>query len=174
MLVASSLALAEDTATRRYELAGHGFLRMVVPKSWHEEVRQPAQQLPPTIVFTPKSGSAFQILLTPIFAVQQGMVMPTPWDVRRNVERAVEIAKGHAVEETVLLRELRGPSVIGYYFSVTDRAPKHGEFKHMTQGMFRVGDLAPTFTILTNDGAGNVVADALAMLKGAVHTPKAP
>ena len=75
---------------------------------------------------------------------------------------------------TILIKELKGPSAIGYYFSVTERSPKPGEYKYMTQGMLRVGELVPTFTILTNDGAESVVADSLAMLQGAIHVDKAP
>jgi len=40
--------------------------------------------------------------------------------------------------------------------------------------MLRVRELAPTFTVLTNDGAENVIAESLSMLKGAVHSNKAP
>ncbi|HEY7676568.1 MAG TPA: hypothetical protein VIG69_05830, partial [Candidatus Methylomirabilis sp.] len=70
---------------------------------------------------------------------------------------------------TIEVRELQGVAARGYYFSATDRAPKPGEYKFMTQGMLRVGSLLVTFTILTNDGQGNIVADALAMLRSARH-----
>jgi len=42
---------------------------------------------------------------------------------------------------------------LGYYFSITDRAPsiKAGEYKYMTQGGVPVGDLLVMFTIFYNE-----------------------
>jgi len=42
----------------------------------------------------------------------------------------------------------------------------------MIQGMFRLEELAPTFTILTNDGGEGVVVNRLAVLKGAKFRPE--
>ncbi len=152
-LFAAFFVAAEETSTRNYQLPDHGLIQLQVPQSWREELRQPPGRLPPTIVFSPKAGTSFQILLTPMFSVRQGMAMPSPSEVKTNVERAAEHAKSQAVEKTIAVKELKGPSAIGYYFSATDRSPKPGEYKYKTQGMLRVGDLAPTITILTNDGA---------------------
>jgi hypothetical protein len=55
------------------------------------------------------------------------------------------------------------------YFSATDRAPKPGEYKFMTQGMLQVGELSVTFTILTNEGQELVIKQALDALKGAAQ-----
>ncbi len=172
LLLAASFVAAEETTTRNYLLPGHGSIQLQVPKSWREELRQPPGNLPPTIVFSPISGATFKVLLTPLFSIREGIVMPEAPELKANVNRAAADVKSQAVEKTIPVKELTGPSAIGYYFSATDRAPKPGEYKYMTQGMLRVGELAPTFTILTNDGAENVVAESLSMLKGAVHVKK--
>lgn len=52
---------------------------------------------------------------------------------------------------------------------MTDRAPGPREYKYMTQGTLRVSNLVVTITILTNDGQGNIIAVAIAMLKNAVY-----
>ena len=41
-----------------------------------------------------------------------------------------------AVEKELKFRELKGKTGLGYYFSITDKAPgiKAGEYKYMTQG----------------------------------------
>jgi len=174
MLIAASFAMAEETATRTYQLPDHGFIQLQVPKSWREELRQPPGPLPPTIVFSSKTGASFKVLLTLLFSVRQDMAMPTPSEVKRNVERAAEGAQRQAVEKTISIKELKGPPVIGYYFSATDRSPKPGEYRYMIQGMLRVGDLAPTFTILTNKGAENINVESLSMLMSAIHADRAP
>jgi len=174
LLFAASFVAAEETTTRNYKIPDHGSIQLQVPQSWKEELLQPTRGLPPTTVFSPKTGTSFQILLTPMFSVREGMALSTPSEVKMNVERAAEQLKGQAVEKSILVKELKGPSAIGYYFSATDRAPKPGEYKYITQGMLRVGELALTFTVLSNDGAENIVSESLLMLKGAVHAKQSP
>lgn len=168
-LLVAWVADAEERETRSYPLPDHGSIQLKVPKSWQDKVSQPPNRLPPTIVFIPKSGTSFQILLTPIWAARPGIVMPGPTEIKQNVERAADKAKSQSVEKDLPIKELKGGSIVGYYFSATDRAPKPGEFKYLTQGMLRLGEFVLTFTVLTNDGAEGVIRDALVMLKEATH-----
>jgi hypothetical protein len=85
------------------------------------------------------------------------------------VEQLAEEAKPQATESVIEVKELRGTSGSGYYFSATDRAPGPGGFKYMTQGQIRVGGLSLLFTILTNDGQANVVSDGLTVIADAIH-----
>jgi hypothetical protein len=158
---------AKGKGTRSYQLPGHGHFQILVPESWQEEVNKPGSGLPPTILFSPKSGEEFKVFITPIYAARPDIDMPKPETIRSIVEKAAQNAEIIAVEKTVPVMELKGPAVTGYYFSATDQAPAEGEYKHLTQGMCRVGDLAPTFTILTNDDTGKVVAESLSVLKSA-------
>ena len=68
LFFAASFVAAEVTTARNYQLPGHGTIQLQVPKSWQDELRQPPGGLPPTIVFSPKTGASFQILLTPMFS----------------------------------------------------------------------------------------------------------
>jgi len=58
-----------------------------------------------------------------------------------------------AVEKELRFRELKGKTGLGYYFSITDKAPaiKAGEYKYMTQGGIPVGNLLVMFTIFSNE-----------------------
>ena len=169
LLSTSFFALAEKSATRSYPLPDHGNIQFSVPTSWKEEVQQSSARIPSTIVFTPKIGSSFQILLTPMFLASNGIAIPTLVEIRTNLERSLESARSQAVEKNIPIEELRGTSSVGYYFSITDKAPKSGEYKNMTQGTFRLKELIFTFTILTNEEAKRVAITALAMLKDAVY-----
>ena len=169
VLFAPSLAAAGGLEARSYPLPGHGSIQLQVPASWQGEIRQPPGELPPTIRFTMEDRSLFMLLLTPMFKVNDEMILPSPEGMREHLQRAVEAASQQAVEKNILIKELKGPSVTGYYFFATDRAPGPGEYKYMTQGLFRIGELAPMFTILSNDGAEAAVADALSMLENALH-----
>ncbi len=163
-------ALAGGTEERRFSLPGHGTLQLQVPSGWKDEIRRPSQGLPPTVVFSPKAGTPFMILLTPLWARGPDRPLPGAAAMRDSVQRQMQQVKPHAVESDIPVQELRGNSGVGYYFAATDRAPKPGEYKYMTQGQLALDPLRVTFTILTNDGQRQVVTDALAMLAGASHT----
>jgi hypothetical protein len=171
-LPATAAAADKAAATRTYALPGHGVLQLQAPQSWRDALHQPKDGLPPIIVFSPTEGKPFEIVITPFYPPGQGMALLTLADVRKSVEKAVEEAKSQAVEKEIPIQELKGPSVTGYYFFATDKSPQAGEYKYMTQGFFLAGELAPTFTILTNDGSENVIAEALSMLKNAVYAAK--
>ncbi len=170
--VTAYAARAAQTEDRRFPLPDHGFLHLAVPADWQDQLRQPPERLPPTIAFRPRRGPAFDILITPIWPMRQDVAPSTAAQLRKMVEQTAEQMKPMAVEKHIEVVELRGTNGIGYYYVATDKAPKPGEYKYLTQGMLRVDSLLVTFTILTNDGQNDVVADALAMLRSAVHKQK--
>lgn len=169
LLLSVAPALALNNSGRSYQLPGHGQFQLQVPESWQDKLKQPPDGVPPTIRFTPKSGPQFEVFITAIFAARPGIVLPEPIVLRSIVEKASQNVKSKSIEQNIQVLELKGPAVDGYYFSVTDRAPAPTGYKHITQGMFRVGDLAPTFTVLTNDDTGKILEEALTMLKNAVQ-----
>lgn len=166
-LAVAGMSIADEVSTRRYPLADRGTLVLSVPSSWKQDVRQPPNDLPPAIVFTPSSGAAFHIQLTIIYPLKQGMALPSVPDIKASVQVAADRAGMQSVEQQIPLQHLKGPASEGYYFRVTDKAPKPGEYTYMIQGMTRAGGVVPTFTILTNDGASQFVSGALAMIKSA-------
>jgi hypothetical protein len=169
LVLAVVILCAADASTRKFALAQHGSLQMKVPAAWAHETREPPGGVPPTIVLRPRSGSVFEILVTPIWRARPDIPEATKETIRQSVERAADDAKSDAVEQTIAIRELAGASGPGFYFSATDKAPKPGEYKYLTQGIVKVRDLTVTFTILTNDGQQQVATDALDMVRSAAH-----
>lgn len=170
LLFLSYSAVAEESVIRSYPLPNHGTLNLTIPKSWQGKVSQPPDNLPPTIVFAPPGAPTYQVLITPIWPAKPGIVLPDHAAVRKNVERVAENAKSQAVEKNIPIKEIKGSSAAGYYFSVTDKAPKPDEYKYMTQGMVRLGELMTTFTALTNDGYRNAADQAITAMQSATHT----
>ena len=167
MLVAATLAAAEPTTVHTFPVPNQGTLQLTAPKSWPVEMRTSANAGLPTIAFGPKQGTTWTILITPLSPARKDQPLPTP-AVKQMVERAAQDAKAQSVEQSLTIKELKSGAHVGYYFSATDRAPKADEFKYMTQGMFTLGELLLSFTILTNEGHDTVVPAALNMIKGAV------
>jgi hypothetical protein len=169
LLALAGIAYAAETAIKKYTLPEKGSFQMKVPVDWTEQVRQPPQSSPPTITFAPTHGKPFEILVTPIWRVRTDVPASTKETIRQSVQRAADDTKSQAVEKSIPLVEFSSSTGPGYYFSATDRAPKPGEFKYLTQGILKVSDLTVTFTILTNEGQEQVTRDAIGMLQSAVH-----
>lgn len=169
LLSVTAIAQPSDTSERRFALPSHGQLVLYVPRDWRVQLTQPPGGLPPTIRFTPTEGMPFRVLITPIWSMRGVQAPQTPDQLRAAVERGAQRAKVQAVEADPPIVEFQGRSGPGFYFSATDRAPKPGEYKFLTQGIVGVGTLSLTFTILTNDGQESIVRQALAALKGAIH-----
>ena len=61
----------QGNSPREYVIPGHGVLELTVPQSWRDEVRQPPEGLPPTIVFELESGDEFSLLISVIWSPTQ-------------------------------------------------------------------------------------------------------
>ena len=172
LVVAAAVAQANTTA-RRFTLPDHGQFVIPVPAEWKGQMSQPANRMPPTITFTPASGKPFHVLMTTIWPAAKDGQPQSRDQLRATVERGVQGARTQAVEKELRVVEFQGRTGPGFYFSATDRAPKPDEYKFLTQGVLRVGELSVTFTILTNDGQDAIVKQALDALKGATQEPVA-
>jgi hypothetical protein len=67
---------------------------------------------------------------------------------------------------------MRGVHNIGYFFSLTDKAPNPGEFRYMIRGGMAVGNLLLSTTILYRTEDSESVKDALSMLREAKQSIK--
>jgi len=168
LVATGAVAQSSETSERRFTLPDHGYLVIQVPREWKAGVGQRANHLPPTIAFGPRSGKPFQVLVTPVWP-PKGREPQSPDEVRAAVERGAQGVRAQAVERELPIRELRGRSGPGFYFSATDRAPRPGEYKFLTQGIIRTGELSVAFTILTNEGHEAVVKQALEALRSAAQ-----
>jgi len=155
------------SSTRHFDLAGHGELLLSIPDNWQSAIKQPKNG-PPTIRLHTRSGAALQVLITAIWAIPPNDV-PDNTKIRSLVADAAKSAESQSVEGALRLHELVGPNSRGYYFFATDRAPAPGEWKYLTQGATRVGAIALTFTILTNDGGEADANAALELIRLAAH-----
>lgn len=169
----TSMNVYADAGTlRSYSLYNNSSIQLNVPDSWRDKTEQQLSHLPPTITFTPLYGTSFHILVSPMWAYRKDITLPNIDDIKELIELAAENAKAQAVENSISINQLENKNNKGYYYSATDKAPKPGEYKYMTQGMLRIGELVTTFTILVNDDSVSVTTEALKMLSDAVHSQK--
>jgi hypothetical protein len=158
-------------APQSFLMPGHGTLLLNVPEGWKSDLKQPPGGLPPTIGFGGQSGGSFVVLVTAVWGSSPGSTAPDDAKTKTAVATAAKSAESQSVEGSLSLQNLVGASGRGYYFRATDRAPKPGEWKYLTQGMIRSGGIGLTFTILTNDGQAAIEKAALKMIRSAVQQP---
>ena len=157
----ATTAIAADGEKKAFPLPDNSKLELTIPSGWKDELKEK------TIAFSPREGAPFQVAVAPVARQRSGAGADTTIKMRHSVQQAADKIKPSALEEYLTVEQLAGAPGPGYYFSATDRDPKPGEFKHLTQGMLLVGDVVVAFSIFTNDGQEKAKDEALAMLKSA-------
>lgn len=152
-----------------FPVRGHGELQLTIPRGWRSQIRPLSGDLPPTIDFSPSSDREAKLLVTILWSPTADPAFNSAERIRSLLPETSRKFVATSVEKQIRLNELRVPSGMGYWFSLTDGAPKPGEFKHMTQGAIPVGDLLLTFTALSHTPPPEAIQGALAVLATAVQ-----
>lgn len=139
----------QTTLVRKYNIPGHGQLVLTLEPGWKDAVQQGGPDLPPMIYVLPVSGKTFEVQLTAGWSPTGDPHFNLPDRIKDAVQKTANEQLTHARETRVVLQEMKGVAGTGYYFSLTDRAPKPGDFCCMTQGALAVNDMLVAFTILT-------------------------
>ena len=158
-----ALALQASAAEVRVVAPG-AVLVFQAPDGWRS-TKQPGRV--PTVSLSPATGNAFQVLVSPLVGPDGRLAPSSRESLRGLVEAGANAAKAQAVEQSLTVQSFGAAEVQGHYFSATDRAPKPGEFKYMTQGAMSVGGLPVAFTILSNGNPKAAVEPTLRMLAAA-------
>ena len=136
----------------RYRVNEANVIVFEVPEKWLDEIQRP-KDFPPTIIFKPDRMPAMAIHVTPMWNPGQEKDFNSSESILKILQDGGNKLLSEAVEKEVRLRELKGRTGSGYYFSLTDKSPaiKPGEYRYMTQGGIPVGSLLVMFTIFSNE-----------------------
>ena len=161
----------QPIAPRLFDVPDHGRLRMVVPPLW--KVVSKALKAPPAAVIhiQPSIGDAFDLQMTTIWLDAGMKAKMTPDVVKGNVRRSGETLLKDAENKSLIIDDLKGEDVAGYYFTLADSNPKPGEFRYVTQGTFVTGELMTAFTFLHRLPDPEDLQLFLRMLAGARQVP---
>ena len=140
---------ASGNQRRSFTLPQHGTLILSVPSTWKNIVRQPPGDLPPTITLSPDKGDEFKVLITPLWSPKKDPTFNKPDKVRSLIDNDLRGMLPGAVEQQVVIQEFKGVYGTGYYFLVTDKAPKPGEYPYAVLAGVGVGDLLLSVTVLS-------------------------
>ena len=162
------VVVAGPTESTTYVIPDAGILTLEVPLSWSDSKSQIPDEMPRTIYFSPTQGEAFEVLMTFRWNARQDPSVKEAQFLRSIAARAAEMAAAQATEKSLPIQRMPIKSGEMFFFSATDKAPRPGEYKFMTQGSMLIGDIAGTFTILTNDTNTSVAIDAMNVIRTAV------
>lgn len=163
-----------DGRVNSFTLPHRGELRLSTPADWQNKIVPSEKGIPATIVFRPAEGKAFQVIVTPIApTVGTAEHILNQSELRDLIERARKDAAPQAVEKNIVIHELHGANVNGYYFTATDKTPGSGpdDYRVMTHFEVIAGHALLMGTALYNDDSGKVRDQTIAMLKSAQFKP---
>lgn len=139
----------KEPQPRSFALPKHGQLTLNVPNTWKQTVPRPSGNLPPTITFTPAQGDEFQVLITPIWSPKKDKTFNRPDEIKTQIENERDEMLPSAVEKEVPIQEFKSVDGTGFYFLLTDKAPKPGEYPYVVRAGVGVGDLSLSVTVLS-------------------------
>lgn len=157
---------------RQFAVPGHASLQLKVPKAWKDSLKQPPNNLPPTIKLQPATGDEFDVLITVMWDFTGKGDLKNVEKLRADVEkRGQELLPG-AQEKTLKVEELKCDAGTAAYFTLTDKDTSSEKgYPYMTHGTAAIGDLFLTFTLLHRTKGSPDTKAVLEMLKTAVHKP---
>ncbi|MBN1909247.1 MAG: hypothetical protein JW818_05880 [Pirellulales bacterium] len=163
-------ATATEMKERTFAVPQHGNLVLNLPADWKQSIKN-APGLPvPLIMLAPAQGNAFEILVTPFWSPKNDPTFNNAENVKRLVGAMRTQMLPKAVEKQVELKEIKGATSSGYYFLVTDKAPKPGEFPYAVSAGLGVGDLLLHVTLLCRDKNDPAIETMLKALQQAKQT----
>jgi len=172
--ILESVSFEEKLAGRKietsYRVNDQHVIVLEIPEKWLDKIQRP-KDLPPTIIFKPERMPAMAIHVTPMWNPGRDKDFNSPERILKILQDGGNKSLPEAVEKELKFRELKGKTGLGYYFSITDKAPsiKAGDYRYMTQGGIPVGNLLVMFTILSNEKDSGDIPIAREIIANAIQ-----
>lgn len=154
----------ENNGPAVYNNPGYGQLNFRVPADWKSKFEKSPEKRTETITFSPRSGNSFMLMIDPLVQKEQKIDFQNQEIMRKQVEQLGNSFLPHARETQLNIREAKGRYSTFYYFSLTDKAPKPGEWECLTQGRIGVGIYLLHFTVLTHSLDAKEIQEAVQVL----------
>jgi hypothetical protein len=137
--------------------------QMTVPDDWKVQTHVLADVLDVKITPRDKGDFLIQVTLIPFHSKS----LSTPERLKASVQKRGEQMLSGALQDKIVLMEVKTESGAGYLFHLTDRNPEKGpgDYREATQGFVPVGSRQAAVTILTHTGDDTTVAQALTAFK---------
>jgi hypothetical protein len=137
--------------------------QMTVPDAWKVQTHVIADIL--DVRVAPRDKGDFLIRMT-VFPLRD-KTMATPEGLKASIGKRGETMLSGAVQDKIVIIEVKTEKGVGYLFHLTDRNEEKGpgDYREATQGAVALGTRLAVVTILTHTGDDATVTQALAALK---------
>jgi len=147
LLLVLALAFAPGAFAASFEFPGHGTLTLDVPASWHAQLEQPGDDLPPTIRLS--DGDSL-LLVTALWSPDDDKGFNDERKLHDLMEENGTQLLPSARESELTLSRVEGAACQGYYYFLTDKDPGPGEYEYLSRGGIGTGDLLLVVTYLSH------------------------
>ena len=138
-----------DRMTYRFTVSKQNRLKLALPENWRAGMRQDPSGMASTIKVWPNGGEQFEMLISRI-PRKDAQKPVTPEHLLKIVRESGQLAASQSAEQKLDVKEFGPGNWKGYYYRLTDKAPRPNEYRYMTQGAMSEGTILFTFTFLTN------------------------
>jgi hypothetical protein len=162
----------ETTTQRNYPVPGHGELLLNVPVNWEVTYLSLAEDKPPIITFyktDKQKRDIFQLNLSIFWDDGFKRDITKPENIKALVADVGNTILESSAESELVLNQITGTGGQGYYFKLSDKTEKAGEYKYLIQGALNVGELLLVFSLFTFEPDIQLQKMALTMLQTAMH-----
>ena len=175
LLSTPAITLAETgeaAIQRAYPVPEHGEIILNVPASWEVTYFSPGETKPPVITFYKKDknhGELFQLNISTLWDDGFERDITKPEQIRSLVEETGINILEYSKEEELKLMPFKGTQGEGYYFVLSDKAARPGEYEYIMQGALSVGEILIVFSLFTREPDSTYQSEMLKMLRNALH-----
>ncbi len=155
-----------ELRTLKLEIPKQGLLTMRLPDTWRQKINHHSQ----TVTLAPDQGDEFQVLITPLWSNADDPAFNNEESIKRIIDAQLKTMLPGAVEETVEIKEFKSVDGTGYYFLVTDKAPKPGEYPYAMVSVLGIGKIILVSTVLCRSKDTIGITETIKALQSAKHS----
>jgi hypothetical protein len=158
------------STTRTYLVSNHDAVEVMVPPSWQDEFPGGCENAGPTLSLLPaltKDVLSLTTVLVPPTERRDGSYN-APEELHRRTESAGQRMLEKSTEDKLRIEEVKGPEIIGYMFTITDRNPGSGpwDFRHLTHAEAGLRDVMLSFSVFFQSPGTPERAVAMEVFRG--------
>lgn len=167
LLPASVSLVAKEMQTK---LGDKGVVSYDMPDGWQHKVFTPKSDFPPTIMI---DTNGLKLKITIIWEAEGAKSIKTPEELSKFAEMVYQKYAPTSVEGKVIPKAIKTAKSFGSYASFTDKKLvgkpiDPNDFKCMTLGFIRTGDLTAGITLLSNDLTSAEYQKAINIIKSII------
>ena len=156
--------LGIPTKLESFDLPEYGRLKILVPEVWNYRYTITDEFTPPILTFFMRDKNNVEIFQLNISILREESFLRNITSKYFIHSLVYETGKKLLVlskQSELALHEITGTSGKGYFFDLSDKNPKKGEYKFLNQGALAINKLLLIFSLFNNDGEKSTIRNLM-------------